>query len=259
MTSGRKKLIFGNWKMNCLVADQANFISELEKNRSNFANPSVKVAVFPPFTLLNLLSIQLKQFPVVELGAQDLFYENKGAYTGEISPVQLKDIGCEYVLVGHSERRHLIGEKDDLLSKKVSAAIDAGLKVVFCIGEKLEQRDRNLQLETVSRQLSALTGIKNLTAENLVVAYEPVWAIGTGRNATGAQAQEMHKYIREVMKVRSSQFAEELHILYGGSVKSANIEEIISKPDVDGALIGGASIVWNEFFDIISKVNKLVG
>lgn len=254
MTGHKRKLIFGNWKMNVLKGDLAGLLNLAKARLPLLEKASLEVAVFPPFTLLAALA-DIEQNYRIKLGAQDLYHEDKGAFTGEISAAQLKDLNCRYALVGHSERRHIIGESEPLLAKKTAAAIRNGLCPVYCVGEKLEHRDSGRQFEVVREQLSNLRGVGGLGANNLIVAYEPVWAIGTGRNATGEQAQEMHLHVRKCLKNLGLPPA--VPVLYGGSVKPSNVEELMSQPDIDGALIGGASIIWNDFFDMIAKVSTL--
>jgi triosephosphate isomerase len=200
---------------------------------------TVDLAVFPPFVLLAPLAEGLKGVPI-GLGGQNCYFEPKGAFTGEIAPQMLLDVGCNSVIIGHSERRHVIGETGELLKKKVAAALGAGLEVIYCIGETLEEREAGQTEAVLDRQLRE------------VLAYEPVWAIGTGKTATPAQAQEAHGFVRqEIAKLYNSQIADRLRIQYGGSVKASNARELMSQPDVDGALVGGASLKVDEFLGII--------
>jgi triosephosphate isomerase len=210
------------------------------------------VAVCPPFTYLQSVAKTVSSYSIA-VGAQDMYYEEKGAFTGEISSLMLKDIGCTYVLCGHSERRHVIGETDDLINKKVSAAIRGGLLPILCVGELLEERDASQTEQVVSRHLkNGLVGLSVEKVRAVTIAYEPVWAIGTGRNATPQQAQEVHYYIRNLLtEMYDSQLAEAIHILYGGSVKPDNAAELMNEQDVDGLLVGGASLKADDFLTII--------
>jgi len=189
----------------------------------------------------------------VAVGAQDIYFEEKGAFTGEISPAMLKDVGCTYVLCGHSERRHVLGETDELVGQKVTAAIHGGLLPILCVGELLEQRDAGQTEEVVARQLE--TGLAGLNADKMsavTIAYEPVWAIGTGRTATPQQAQEVHAFIRNWLAQKYDEaLAQEIRIQYGGSVKPGNASDLMSQEDVDGALVGGASLKTDDFVQII--------
>ncbi len=245
----RTAFVAGNWKMNMLHSSAV----ELAKNLAQ--NPpagNVEVAVCPPFVYLIPVA-QVIANSHVRLGAQDVYFEAKGAFTGEISCDMLKDCKCQYVILGHSERRHVIGETDVLINAKLKAVIAAGLKPILCVGEKIEQRDANQTEKVIENQLQG--GLAGLTAEqlkDLVIAYEPVWAIGTGRNATPQQAQDVHKFIRNWLSQNfSSAFASSVRIQYGGSVKGDNAESLLSQPDVDGALVGGASLKADDFMKII--------
>jgi triosephosphate isomerase len=189
----------------------------------------------------------------IGLAAQDLFYEDKGAYTGEISPVMLTDIGCSYVIIGHSERRIYFGETDEIVNKKFRAARRHGLEVIFCIGESLSEREAGMTFDVLKRQISE--GIRDISSDGLIIAYEPVWAIGTGKTATPDQAQEAHESIRKTLSHLYGEPAKGLRILYGGSVTPENADVLMACPDVDGALIGGASLKADSFAGIV-KYNK---
>ncbi len=245
----RKPLIVGNWKMNMDRQGAVELARGLVESK---VGGDVEVGVCPPFVYLIPVYEVIKDSQI-KLGAQDVYVEPKGAFTGEISPVMLKDVGCEYVIIGHSERRHIIGEGDELINKKLRSAIENGLKPILCVGEKLEERDAGNTERVVETQLAG--GLDGLSAEqlkDLVIAYEPVWAIGTGRNATPEQAEEVHIFVREWVKNRFGQeFAENIRIQYGGSVKPSNAYELISQPDIDGALVGGASLKVDDFVGII--------
>jgi len=210
---------------------------------------SYEVVVIPPFTSLEAVSRILDK-KYIKLGAQNVFYEDKGAYTGEISPVMLKALEVDYVVVGHSERRKYFKETDEIIAKKVRAVLDHGMTPILCIGETLEERTEGKEKEVVSRQLEkGLTFVDNDEIKKIVIAYEPVWAIGTGRTATPEIAQEMHSFIRR--KIKDIKGTDDLPILYGGSVKPDNIAGLSSMPDIDGALVGGASLKVDSFIGII--------
>jgi triosephosphate isomerase len=212
--------------------------------------PTADIAVCPPFVYLWEIGRLLKSSSVA-LGAQSTCAETVGAFTGEVSAAMLKDIGCTYVIVGHSERRSLYKEDDALVARKFLAALSQGLTPILCVGETLEERERGLTSQVVSRQLGAVLDLAGVKAmKQAVVAYEPVWAIGTGKNATPAQAQEVHAHIRSEAAARDAKIAADLRVLYGGSVKAGNAREIFAMPDVDGGLIGGASLKADEFLKI---------
>ena len=211
----------------------------------------VEVVIAPPFTALESLSGALAGTGIA-LGAQNLYPEPKGAFTGEISPLLLRDVGCEYVILGHSERRHGFGETSEFVAQKARAACDHGLRPIVCVGETLEEREAGKTSQVISEQIDqSLAGIPREGAESLVVAYEPVWAIGTGRTATPEMAQEVHSGIRERLGVRFGALAAGIRIQYGGSVKPENIYDLMGQPDIDGALVGGASLDPAHFFAII--------
>jgi triosephosphate isomerase (TIM) len=245
----RIPLVAGNWKMNTIHSSAVELAGALAKNPPA---GKVEVAVCPPFVYLIPVA-QAIAASHVKLGAQDVYFEAKGAFTGEISCEMLKDCCCEYVILGHSERRHVIGETDSLINAKLKAVVAAGLKPILCVGEKLEERDAHRTEAVVEVQLR--DGLAGLTAgplKDLVIAYEPVWAIGTGRNATPDQAQEVHRFIRAWIEGKlGGVFAQSVRIQYGGSVKGDNAESLLSQPDVDGALVGGASLKADEFLKII--------
>lgn len=217
----------------------------------------VSVALCPPFITLSLVYDVVSDTEIA-LGAQDIFWEKEGAYTGEVSPVMLKDCGCEFVIIGHSERRKYFLETDEIVNKKIKAALNVGLKPIVCIGETLEEREASKTIEVVKTQLEG--GFNGLGIDDMlsvVIAYEPVWAIGTGKNASAAQAEEVHGSIRSWLAERfSAGCAEALRILYGGSVKPSNIKELIKEPDIDGALVGGASLEASSFTEIVKNSIK---
>ncbi|MDZ7830454.1 MAG: triose-phosphate isomerase [Desulfobacterales bacterium] len=248
--ASRKPLIAGNWKMFKTCPEAAETASQLvalvEKNET------VDMMIAPPFTALTTVSEIIADSPI-ELGAQNLFWESEGAYTGEISAPMIASAGCRYVIIGHSERRQLFGETDALINKKIPAAMDAGLIPVICVGETESERDAGKTFSVLDKQIQKGLENINFDADNPpVLAYEPVWAIGTGKTATSDQAQQAHAYIREqIAKAFDGQLAESIRILYGGSVKPNNIAELMACPDIDGALVGGASLKPETFSEII--------
>jgi triosephosphate isomerase (TIM) len=248
----RKPFVAGNWKMYGDSHSSVALAKGVAQGSSDAAGDRVSVAVIPPFVYLQAVT-QAVSSSGIAVGAQDVYFEPKGAFTGEISPAMLKDVGCTYVLCGHSERRHVIKESDELVGKKVNASISGGLLPILCVGELLEQRDAGQTEQVVERHLR--TGLAGLGAEKVAavtIAYEPVWAIGTGRTATRQQAQEVHQFIRALLaKMYGRELAEETRILYGGSVKPDNAGELMAEPDVDGLLVGGASLKADDFVQII--------
>jgi triosephosphate isomerase len=247
----RKKIIAGNWKMNNDIHGTVNLISELKKEL-NGKSLNADVIVCPTFTNLETAKTLLKDSSI-RLGAQNVYFEENGAFTGEISPSMLISVGCEFVIIGHSERRTIFGESDQVINKKIKASIKNHLKPIFCIGETLDEREKGVTFNIVESQIrNGLEGITESDLAFLIVAYEPVWAIGTGRNATPQQAQEVHQFIRNLIaKIYSQNFADQLVIQYGGSVKADNAKELLSQPDIDGALVGGACLKAESFVKII--------
>lgn len=248
----RKPFVAGNWKMNTDCQSSVSLAKEIASGSSEMAGQNVRVAVCPPFIYLQAVARALSASSIA-VGAQDLYIETKGAFTGEISASMIKDIGCSYVLCGHSERRHVIGESDELINKKVTAAINGGLLPIFCVGEMLAEREASRTSEVVSGQMkSGLAGLGAEKVSAVTVAYEPVWAIGTGLTATPQQAQEVHALIRELLaEMYGGQPAEEIPILYGGSVKPENAAELMAERDINGLLVGGASLNADDFVAII--------
>jgi triosephosphate isomerase len=248
----RKPFVAGNWKMNTDSSTSVELAELIASGSVRTAGQSVTVAVCPPFVYLQAVAKSLSASSI-GIGAQDVYFESKGAFTGEISTSMLKDIGCAYCLCGHSERRHVIGETDELINKKVTAAIGGGLLPILCVGELLAEREAEQTNEVVTRQLKE--GLSGLSAEKLsavTIAYEPVWAIGTGLTATPQQAQEVHEFIRKLLgQMYDDRLAEEIRILYGGSVKPGNAAELMGQKDVDGLLVGGASLKADDFLKII--------
>mgnify|MGYP001571201168 FL=1 len=246
----RKKIVAGNWKMNKTASETKELIDALK----NQLNPSdVEVMIAPTFVNLHA-AVQQTNDSHIEVIAQNMHQAESGAYTGEISAAMLKDIGVETVIIGHSERRAYFGETDAILAEKTKAALDNGLRVVFCFGEELADRQSEKHFELVASQLkNALFTLPSSAWNNIVLAYEPVWAIGTGETASPEQAQEMHAFIRTTLAAAyDDALAQEVSILYGGSVKPANAEEIFGKADVDGGLIGGAALNADDFNAIVT-------
>ena len=246
----RKLFIAGNWKMNTSRADAVALAGEVAERLG--AIDAVDVAVCPPFVHLWAVGEVLAGSNVA-LGAQNLWYEDDGAYTGEVSAAMLKDVGCRYVILGHSERRHVIGETDEVINRKVLKALAGGLDVMFCVGELLEQRQADQTTDVVRKQVRiGLEGVDAEQVRRVTIAYEPVWAIGTGVTATPQQAEEVHAMIRALIeRAYSGEIAEQLRIQYGGSVKPSNAAELLSQPDIDGGLIGGASLKADDFAAIV--------
>jgi len=245
----RTKFVAGNWKMNTTKASAV----ELAKAVAKGAPASgVETGIAPPFVYLHAAS-QVIAGSSVLLGAQDVYFEKNGAFTGEISVEMLKDLSVKFVLTGHSERRHVLLEPSALVAKKAAAVYSAGLVLVHCVGEKLEERDSGKTFAVVRSQLEEINPAATSDPQRLVIAYEPVWAIGTGRNATDAQAQEVHLFIRDFLEERwNKDFAERVRIQYGGSMKPENAKGLLTQPDVDGGLIGGASLKADSFLAIVN-------
>lgn len=250
----RRKVIAGNWKMNNDISGTISLITELKKGINS--ETKALVIVCPPFTSLETTQTLLKD-SLIKFGAQNMYYEESGAFTGEISPLMLKSVGCEYVILGHSERRTIFNESDSLINKKIKSALNHNLKPIFCIGETLEEREKGITFEVCERQVkNGLEGISEKDLENLIIAYEPVWAIGTGKTATSQQAEEVHLFVRNLIeKFYSKDLAEKIIIQYGGSVKPENAKDLLSQPNIDGALVGGACLKADSFLKIIEAVN----
>jgi triosephosphate isomerase len=246
----RKRFVAGNWKMFTNSASARKLGQAVAAGIGN--EQAVTVAVCPPFPYLTLVAAILRGTPI-RLGAQNCYSEDQGAFTGEVSPAMVADIGCDYVILGHSERRQLLGETDEFINRKVRAALAAGLRVILCIGETLEQRDGGKTEKVLDTQLCA--GLKEVSEQHLAkltVAYEPVWAIGTGRNASPQQAQQAHAFLRcRIGELYNRRASDELIIQYGGSVKRENATTLMEQPDVDGALVGGASLEADQFLNIV--------
>jgi triosephosphate isomerase len=246
----RIPLMAGNWKMNKTVEEAVDLVKELRV--TILGVKGVEVAVAPPFTALYAVSKEIKD-STVHLAAQNAFWEEKGAFTGEVSPLMLKEIGCAYVIIGHSERRQFFGETDETVNRRLKTVIGHGMKPIFCIGETLKEREENQTFSVVERQIQGgLKDIKEGEVKDVVIAYEPVWAIGTGKTATPQQAEEVHRFIRqELERLYSRTVAEALRIQYGGSVTPENVKGLMEQGDIDGALVGGASLKSDSFSKIV--------
>ena len=245
-----RPFIAGNWKMNKTVREAIELVAGLKRQLYDVRD--VEIVVCPPFTALSPVG-EILQGSVIGLGAQDLYWEEKGAYTGEISAAMLREVGCRYVIVGHSERRRLFGETNAVVNRKASAALAGALTPIICIGETLDKREQGVTDEVLRKQLSgSLAGLDEAQLLGCVIAYEPVWAIGTGKTATPEQAASAHGTIRNwVREAYRPAVAERLRILYGGSVTPRNIGALMAKEDIDGALVGGASLSADSFSQIV--------
>ena len=244
----RRLLIAGNWKMHKTIPEALDLVRELKELVRDVNDRDILVC--PPFTALYPVSRELEGSNIV-LGGQNMYFEEQGAFTGEISPLMLKDAGCSYVILGHSERRHIFGETDELVNKKVLSAINHGLIPILCVGELLEERESGKTQEVVEKQVRE--GLKGVDGDNeFVIAYEPVWAIGTGKTATPELAEEVHLFIRQVLSdMFGSEKANSVRILYGGSVKPENAAGLLNMENIDGALVGGASLKAESFAKIV--------
>jgi len=245
----RRQLIAGNWKLNGTIKEATELVRETRRLLAQVRDCDLVVA--PPYTALHAVAHQLEDSNI-EVAGQDLYWEDKGAFTGAVSGPLLKELGCKWVLIGHSERRQLFGETLESSALRMKAALRAGLLPIFCVGETLGERQANKTLDVIAAQLDA--GLNSVSKEDLakvVVAYEPVWAIGTGVVATPAQAQEVHAYIRERVRSKDSGIAQTMRLLYGGSVKADNAAELLHQADIDGALVGGASLKADSFAGIV--------
>jgi triosephosphate isomerase len=249
----RIPFVAGNWKMNTTATEAEQLVFEMLEKLDRIEG--VEKVLCPPFVSLVAINMMLRGSSI-KLGAQNMYFEAKGAYTGEISPLMLSEL-CEFVILGHSERRWYFGETDEIVNRKVKAALANKLKPILCVGERLEENEAGKTKEVVNRQVkAALNGVEPV--RDLVIAYEPVWAIGTGKAASGKQAAATVQFIRDVVaKLWNKSTAQDLRILYGGSVTSANIAEFISHPEIDGALVGGASLKAEEFVGIVEKTAEI--
>ena len=252
---GRLPFMAGNWKMNKTVGEALDLVRELKAAISGVK--TVEVAVAPPFTALYAIRKELEGSSI-HLAAQNLYWEEKGAFTGEVSPLMLKEVGCDYVIIGHSERRQFFGETDETVNRRIRAALAQGLKVILCIGETLREREEGKTFSVIEGQLEGgLKGLGDQEMTNMVIAYEPVWAIGTGKTATPEQAEEVHRFIRgKIEKLYSREVSEEIRVQYGGSVTPENVKGLMNQPNIDGALVGGASLKA-EFFSKIVRFKEL--
>jgi triosephosphate isomerase len=254
----RKPIIAGNWKMYKTIGQAIELANGLKREFYKIEATDIDIVLCPVYTCLSEVAEVIANSNIA-LGAQDVYWQDEGAFTGEISAPMLKDAGCAYVIIGHSERRQFFGETNDTVNKKIKAALKHGLLPIVCVGESLAEREANKTFEVLTDHVQ--NGLVGLTAEEaakIVIAYEPVWAIGTGKTATSAQAQEAHKYIRDLLaKFYNQELAAGIRIQYGGSVKPENIEEIMAQPDVDGALVGGASLKVESFSEIIKRGLKV--
>ncbi len=248
----RKTIIAGNWKLNKTATETKELTEGLKELLKDITE--VDMVICPPFTSLNAASEIIKDSPIA-LGAQNMFWEENGAFTGEISASMLKDAGATFVILGHSERRQFFGETNETVNKKLKSALAAGLNPIVCVGENLEQRESNKTFDIVKNHVqNSLAGLSNEEMKKTIIAYEPVWAIGTGKTATKEQAQEVHQYIRKLFgEVFDEETASVVRIQYGGSVKPDNAAGLISQPDIDGALVGGASLKVDSFTQIIKN------
>jgi triosephosphate isomerase (TIM) len=248
----RKKIVAANWKMNMMQARAARFVESLLLEIADISD--VEVVILPQFTAIVKVTEALGSAPNIKVGAQNMHWERSGAFTGEISAALLRDLFVHYVVLGHSERRRLFGETNEIVNRKVRAAHEASLRPIVCVGETLDQRDHGNVDKILSIQLrGSLAGLDPKELQETVIAYEPVWAIGTGRNATPDQAQEAHAFIRRTLRdMADDTTAERVRIQYGGSVKPENARELMSQPDIDGALVGGASLDPRSFAQIVN-------
>jgi len=254
----RKTIIAGNWKMNKINSEAVAFARELKNKISSFDN--VEIVVCPNFIALSPVCSILKESRV-RVGAQNLYWEQSGAFTGEVSAEMIESSGCEYVIIGHSERRQYFGETNETVNKKIKHSLTTCcLTPIICVGETLEQREKGDTKNIIESQISkGLNGLSSAQMERIVIAYEPVWAIGTGVTATREQAEEVHLFIRDLLKnMYDEQIAESTPILYGGSMKPSNIKELLEQPDIDGGLIGGASLKVDSFVEMIEIAEQII-
>ena len=251
----RKKLVAGNWKMN-MLGKEAGQLARGVAGGVTGVTDEVDVVLAPPFTALRIVAEAIEGTGL-HLGAQDVFWEERGPYTGEISPAMLVDAGCEWVIIGHSERRNILHETDEMVRKKIDAALAEGLKVIVCVGETLEEKEGGKTVTVVDGQVqSALSGLEIRDPSRFVIAYEPIWAIGTGRNATPDEAEFVHATIREIAGKILGGIADRMRIVYGGSVTEDNITELMAEADIDGALVGGASLRADAMTSIVLKAGE---
>jgi len=241
-----KNFIAANWKMNKTLAETREFLRDFIPAVKDVRD--VDIVIAPPFTSLAAAGEAVKGTNV-QLAAQDMFWEEKGAFTGEVSPAMLLDVGCSQVIIGHSERRQYFNDDDAVVNKKIKAAKKAGLHVIFCVGESLDEREANKTFDVIRREVEK--GLEGVAADNIVVAYEPIWAIGTGKTASPEQAQEIHAFIRDILRTIYGNTADGIRILYGGSVTPENVDSLMACKDVNGGLVGGASLKADSFAKIV--------
>ncbi len=246
----RKPIIAGNWKMNMTIADAISFVNDIKEQ---VKDTDVEVVIAAPFVMLKDLK-EVSKGTRIKIAAQNMHFEDSGAFTGEVSADMLNELGIDYVIIGHSERRAMFNETDETCNKKIKKAIEKGIKPILCCGETLEEREAGKEKQIVKSQIEkGLNDIAASDISNLVIAYEPIWAIGTGKTATSEQANDIIAYIREVVKdLYSDVESEEIRIQYGGSVKPANVEQIMNESDIDGALVGGASLKADSFVELVN-------
>ncbi|MDD5431995.1 MAG: triose-phosphate isomerase [Candidatus Omnitrophica bacterium] len=254
----RKIIIAGNWKMYKTINEAIELANGLKREIFKVDSLNVDVVLCPPYTALSEVNEVIIETDIA-LGAQDAYWQDEGAFTGEVSCKMLKDAGCKYIIIGHSERRQFFGETNETVNKRLKAILQHGLTPIMCVGETLAEREKNLTFKVLEDHVKG--GLKDVSATDalkVVIAYEPVWAIGTGKTATPQQAQEAHKYIRDLLKkMYNENTANEIRIQYGGSVKPENTTELMSQPDVDGALVGGASLKVESFTEIVKKASEV--
>lgn len=253
----RKKIIAGNWKMNKDIHETVSLVNEIKDRLNGLSKNNVDVIICPPFTSLVIASGLIKG-STIKLGAQNMYHKDDGAYTGEISARMLKSIGCEYVILGHSERRQYFSETNEFINLKVKQAILYNLIPIICVGETLEERESGVTKNIIETQIKGvLSGLTQEQINKIIIAYEPVWAIGTGKNATPEQANEVHQFIRKIIsRLYSWDTAERLTIQYGGSVNPQNAHDLLSQSDIDGALVGGACLKADSFINIIGAATQ---
>lgn len=254
----RKTIIAGNWKMYKTIGEAIELANGLKRGLFELGPDVIDIVLCPPFTALSEVAEVIAESNI-KLGAQDCYWQDEGAFTGEVSCKMIKDAGAGYVIIGHSERRQYFGETNETVNKKIGAALKSGLLPIVCVGETLAEREKNLTFHVLDDHIK--NGLKNVSEEDMpkiVIAYEPVWAIGTGKTATSLQAEEAHSYIRGILvKMYNQEISSEVRIQYGGSVKPENIAELMKQPDVDGALVGGASLKIESFADIVKKAGEI--
>jgi len=254
----RKTIVAGNWKMYKTITQAIELANGLKRELFSIDPRKIDMVLCPPFIALSEVAEVLLESNL-QLGAQDTYWQQEGAFTGEVSVLMLKDAGCKFIIIGHSERRQYFGETNDSVNKKAQAVLGCGLTPIICVGETLSQRESGKTFEVLGDQVR--NGLKEINQEEalkIVIAYEPVWAIGTGKTATSQQAQEAHRHIRDLLTgIYSQETAENIRIQYGGSVKPENTTELLSQPDVDGALVGGASLKVESFSEIIKKASEV--